>query len=124
MTARRVVSRSSVYGEAKQKKTKQKKPQHLAGLAPPRRFVPDTIETCFVSSLSMPVNEEKYNGLVSKFSQMFHAALVTGLVVLLGLEPIGQNGGTSLTLVGRLALNLDSHILVLFQVASNIGFFG
>lgn len=47
------------------------------------------------------------------------------LVFLLGLEPVGEGGGTTLAgLGGILAFNLDGHVLVLLQVAGEVRLFG
>lgn len=51
--------------------------------------------------------------------------LVSGLVVFLGLEPVGESGSTALAGLGSiLAFNLDSHALVLLQVAGEVRLLG
>lgn len=48
-----------------------------------------------------------------------------GLLLLLGLEPVGKGGGGAGGLRGDiLALNLDGHALVLLEVASEVGLLG
>ena len=49
--------------------------------------------------------------------------MVLGLL-LLGLEPVRENSSTRGRLGGVLALNLNSHALVLLQVAGKVGLFG
>lgn len=46
------------------------------------------------------------------------------LLILLGLEPVGNLGGASALGGGVLALNLDRHALVLLQVAGKVGLLG
>jgi hypothetical protein len=48
---------------------------------------------------------------------------VSVLILLLGLEPVGQGGGSG-GCAGILALNLDGEALVLLQAAGQIGLLG
>jgi hypothetical protein len=50
-----------------------------------------------------------------------YSNLVVNLVLLLGLEPVGNDGGAGGGSDGVLALNLDGHALVLLQAAGEVG---
>jgi hypothetical protein len=68
--------------------------------------------------LSRIVDELPQKGLRKK------SALVVRLLILLGLEPVGNLWGASALGGGVLALNLDSHALVLLQVAGEVSLLG
>lgn len=56
---------------------------------------------------------------------LVRGCLVLGLLFGLGLEPVGKGGGTGGSLGrGVLALDIDGEVLVLLEVAGEVGLFG